>query len=103
MPTREARVIIARVATGPIYVETDIACPFDALWSHTQDPSRHERWDLRFSQIEYLPREQNDDTQRFVYERRLLPGVVVRGWGETRGERRRPDGRSRSGPTSAGH
>ena len=26
----------------------------DSLWSHTQIPALHERWDLRFSGIEYL-------------------------------------------------
>ena len=39
-----------------IYVETLIRAPMDALWEHTQDPTLHERWDLRFSTIEYLPR-----------------------------------------------
>lgn len=31
-----------------IYVEILVRAPMDALWSHTQTPALHERWDLRF-------------------------------------------------------
>ena len=57
------------------------------LWRLTQEPSQHARWDMRFSDIAYLPRE-GGEAQRFRYTRSVLPGVVVEGWGETRGERR---------------
>lgn len=80
-----------RVAASPIYVELQIDCDIEELWTRTQDPAAHERWDLRFSRIAYEPRADQDTTQRFGYERRLLPGLVVRGWGETRGERQRAD------------
>jgi hypothetical protein len=69
----------------PVYVEIEIACPPADVWERTQDPAQHERWDVRFSRIEYL--HGDGDAQRFVYERTVLPGMVVRGWGETRGER----------------
>jgi hypothetical protein len=69
----------------PVYVEIDIACPPADVWARTQDPELHERWDARFSRIDYLSGD--GDVQRFVYERALAPRVVVRGWGETRGER----------------
>jgi hypothetical protein len=32
-----------------IYVEIDVRAPLDALWAHTQTPTLHEQWDLRFS------------------------------------------------------
>ena len=38
-----------------IYVEILVRAPMDALWSHTQIPALHERWDLRFSRIECFP------------------------------------------------
>ena len=71
-------------------------CDLDDLWRHSQDPALHARWDLRFSRIAYLPRGADDEPQRFTYERSLLPGLAVRGWGETRGERVRDDGNSAS-------
>jgi hypothetical protein len=36
-----------------IFVETDMAVALDALWSRTQDPALHQRWDLRFTDIAY--------------------------------------------------
>ena len=48
-----------------IYVEILIRAPMDALWSHTQTPALHERWDLRFSRIDYLPRNGESEPQRF--------------------------------------
>jgi hypothetical protein len=39
-----------------IYVEILVRAPMDAIWQCTQTPALHERWDLRFSRIEYLPR-----------------------------------------------
>ena len=39
-----------------IYVEILVRAPMDALWAHTQTPALHERWDLRFSRIDYLPK-----------------------------------------------
>jgi hypothetical protein len=43
-----------------IYVEILVRAPMDALWSHTQTPALHEQWDLRFSEIDYLPRTRDD-------------------------------------------
>jgi len=39
-----------------IYVEILVRAPMDALWAHTQTAELHEKWDLRFSQIDYLPK-----------------------------------------------
>jgi hypothetical protein len=75
-----------------IYVEVLIRAPLDALWDHTQTPALHERWDLRFTQITYLPRPHDQAPQRFRYATRLGFGVEVNGEGETTGQRDLPDG-----------
>lgn len=75
-----------------IYVEILIRAPMEALWSHTQTPTLHERWDLRFSRIEYLPRGSETEPQRFLYATRIGFGCEVAGEGESVGERDLPDG-----------
>ena len=67
----------------PIYVGIMINSQMDALWQHTQSPDEHQRWDLRFSSIEYLPKESETDLQRFTYSTKLGFGFVVSGWGES--------------------
>lgn len=67
-----------------IYVETLVRGHLEDLWQRTQDPALHERWDLRFSEIDYLPRD-GDEPQRFRYETRLGVGLRVRGEGESTG------------------
>jgi hypothetical protein len=79
-----------------IYVEILVRAPMDALWSHTQTPALHERWDLRFSRIEYLPRDGESEPQRFQYATRIGFGLEVRGQGETVGRRDSTDGSSTS-------
>ncbi len=74
-----------------IYVEILIRAPIDAIWSHTQDPSLHERWDLRFSTIEYLPRVEGGP-QRFLYTTRIGFGLQVSGEGESTAQRDLPGG-----------
>lgn len=66
--------------------------PQEALWRHTQDPSLHQRWDLRFSEIDYLPRIDPALPQRFRYTTRLGFGIAVTGEGETTGSKDLPDG-----------
>jgi hypothetical protein len=75
-----------------IYVEIDIAAPVDDLWDRTQSPELHERWDLRFTEIDYLPRPDASLPQRFVYATRIGFGLVIAGEGETRGDRNGADG-----------
>jgi hypothetical protein len=75
-----------------IYVEILIRAPMDALWTHTQTPALHERWDLRFSRIEYLPRAHDAEPQRFRYTTRIGFGLEVSGEGETVGEKDLADG-----------
>jgi DoxX-like family len=75
-----------------IYVEILIRAPMEALWDHTQTPTLHERWDLRFSRIEYLPRGSETEPQRFLYSTRIGFGLQVAGEGESVGERGLADG-----------
>ena len=69
-----------------IYVEILIRGSMDELWEKTQEPKLHQRWDLRFSDIDYLPRSP-DEPQRFLYATRIGAGVRIEGAGESVGER----------------
>lgn len=71
----------------PIYVETRIRAPLEAVWHATQDPQEHEKWDLRFTAIRYLPKTSPNHPQRFLYETRIGFGLRVRGEGESTGEK----------------
>jgi len=68
-----------------IYVEILIRGEMDELWQKTQDPKLHERWDLRFSQIDYLPREPGE-AQKFLYSTRIGAGFRICGEGESTGK-----------------
>jgi DoxX-like protein/polyketide cyclase/dehydrase/lipid transport protein len=70
-----------------IYVEILIRAPMETLWAHTQNPGLHQRWDLRFSRIEYLPKPHDTEPQRFRYATRIGFGLEVSGEGETVGQR----------------
>ncbi len=74
-----------------IFVETVIRAPMESLWTHCQDPEAHQRWDVRFSTIEYLPRA-SDEPQRFRYATRMGFGLEVAGVGETVANRDLPGG-----------
>ncbi|MDQ8733684.1 DoxX-like family protein [Paenibacillus sp. LHD-38] len=67
----------------PIYVELDIDAALSELWEHTQDPRLHEQWDLRFTEIEYLPRADVSEKQLFRYATRIGFGFKIAGMGET--------------------
>lgn len=71
--------------TQPIYVETRIRAGIETIWEYTQIPELHEQWDLRFSKIEYLPREAEAAPQHFLYETRIGFGLAIQGTGVTRG------------------
>lgn len=73
-----------------LYVETVIRADLDELWRLTQEPHLHQRWDLRFSEIDYLPK--TGAEQHFRYAVRVLPGLTVDGVGVSVGERTKPDG-----------
>lgn len=74
-----------------LYVEALIRADLDALWERTQEPASHQRWDLRFTEIDYLPAAP-DEPRRFRYATRVLPFLTVAGTGVSAGEKRRPDG-----------
>jgi len=73
-----------------LYVEVLIRADVNAVWSLTQDPDLHARWDLRFSKIDPTG---SDSTGKstFRYER-ALPLHVIRGEGVSIGEKVRSDG-----------
>ncbi len=75
-----------------IYVEILIRAPLDRLWEHTQDPALHQQWDLRFSEIDYLPKDTADGPQRFRYATRIGLGLPIAGEGESVGQRDLPGG-----------
>jgi hypothetical protein len=66
-----------------IYVEILIRGDLEELWRLTQTPQLHARWDLRFTDIRYLPRPDPTAPQRFEYETRIGFGLRIRGEGET--------------------
>jgi hypothetical protein len=80
----------------PIYVESRIRASIDDLWDRTQDPALHQRWDVRFGSISYLPK-QDGEPQRFTYATTVAPGLTVAGTGASLGDRDRPDGTRWSG------
>jgi DoxX-like family len=75
-----------------IYVEVLIQAPMEDLWTFTQDPSLHQRWDLRFSTIQYLPRSNEDEPQQFLYATRIGFGLQIEGKGESIAQRDLSDG-----------
>ncbi len=78
----------------PIYVEIQIRAPLDDLWRLTQTPELHQRWDLRFSEITYLPRPDESRPQRFLYQTRIGFGHAISGEGESTGQRDSTDSRT---------
>jgi hypothetical protein len=69
----------------PIYVEAHIRSSIEKLWEFTQSPELHERWDLRFTDIHYLPRSHDNQPQQFLYSTRIGFGFKIQGRGETVG------------------
>jgi len=69
----------------PIYVEIDIRGSMEDLWARTQTPDLHQQWDLRFTDIEYLPRPDFTQPQRFLYKTRIGFGLSISGEGESVG------------------
>ncbi|MCA0987388.1 DoxX-like family protein [Guptibacillus algicola] len=75
----------------PIYVELPVQANMDELWEATQTPEHHEQWDLRFSSIYYLPKEE-DEPQRFTYRTNIGFGYGIEGFGESIGSHNGKDG-----------
>ena len=75
----------------PIYVEIPIQAEIEKVWDASQKPDMHEQWDLRFSSITYLPKE-DGKPQEFVYSRAVGPFLKVEGWGKSVGLLHNEDG-----------
>ncbi|GAE29589.1 DoxX-like family protein [Halalkalibacter hemicellulosilyticus] len=67
----------------PIYVETLINAEMEKLWDYTQKPDLHEQWDLRFTNITYLPKEKEADPQHFLYQTNIGFGLTIKGTGKS--------------------
>ncbi|MFI8520405.1 hypothetical protein ACIGEZ_21640 [Streptomyces sp. NPDC085481] len=74
-----------------LYIEARVRTDQDTLWERTQEPAQHQRWDLRFTEIAYLPGAEGAP-RRFRYATRVLPFLVVAGTGVSAGERHRAGG-----------
>jgi hypothetical protein len=70
-----------------IYVEILIRATADQIWRATQTPGLHQQWDLRFSEIDYLPKAAEFEPQRFRYATRIGFGLRIEGEGESTGTR----------------
>ncbi len=79
-----------------IFVETHINADIERVWDLTQNPSQHQRWDLRFSEISYLPKANPEDPQRFLYRTRIGFGLRIDGEGESVGEQNLETGKRTS-------
>lgn len=75
----------------PIYVEIPIEADIEQVWNASQNPELHEQWDLRFSSITYLPKE-DGQPQQFTYSRTVGPLLKVEGWGKSIGTHHKDDG-----------
>lgn len=80
----------------PIYVEIEIEDTIEKVWKYSQDPKLHEQWDLRFTSITYNDKLPTDDLQTFTYSTKLMPGVQVTGWGESKGTHEKASGEKTS-------
>jgi hypothetical protein len=80
----------------PIYVELNIKADMDELWERTQMPEMHEQWDLRFSEIRYMAKKTDDESQRFLYATRIGFGMRIEGTGETTASTEERSGRKTS-------
>src|SRR5689334_16702084 len=87
---------MANLKRKPIYVETYINATMEQVWHYTQTPHLHQEWDLRFSTIEYLPKETEDAPQHFLYETKIGFGLKVSGKGKSTGSHSKETGESTS-------
>jgi hypothetical protein len=78
-----------------IYVEIFIRGDLEELWTRTQDPKLHQLWDLRFSEIDYLPR-MAGEPQKFTYATQIGAGIRIEGSGESTGEHNDSNGQRTS-------
>ncbi|MFD2672630.1 DoxX-like family protein [Marinicrinis sediminis] len=82
-PSKPISKPISKSFSKPIYVERKIDTSMEKLWHATQHPDQHQQWDLRFSEISYLPKEQQSDPQQFDYRTKIGFGLQIAGKGES--------------------
>ncbi|HEU5413216.1 MAG TPA: DoxX-like family protein [Candidatus Angelobacter sp.] len=70
-----------------VYVETVIHGDVEEVWRRTQVPELHQLWDLRFTSIQYLPKNSEAEPQKFLYSTRIGFGLKIAGEGESTGKR----------------
>jgi uncharacterized membrane protein YphA (DoxX/SURF4 family) len=75
----------------PIFVKTEIKTSLDKLWQYTQDPTLHTEWDVRFTEITYLEKHENEP-QRFLYKTKIGFGLEIAGTGESIDEKKEEEG-----------
>lgn len=80
----------------PLYIETKIKSDLNTLWTNTQDPSIHQQWDLRFSEITYISKDNPTDPQKFFYSTKIGFGIRVDGIGESVANKTKDNGESTS-------
>lgn len=87
----------------PIYVEILIQSSLEKLWKHTQAPALHQQWDLRFSEITFLPKMNEGEPQRFLYQTNIGFGLRISGEGESAGTQENDGVLTSSLKFSSGH
>jgi hypothetical protein len=68
-------------ANNKIVVEVIINAPVDVVWTRSQDPVQHVAWDIRFTQIEYLPEKDARGFNLMDYRTNVALGIEVKGLG----------------------
>jgi hypothetical protein len=68
----------------PLYIEIRIRTDRARLWQRTQDPAEHQRWDARFTEIDYI--DTDTTSQRLRYATSVL-GIRIHGEGVTTSKR----------------
>lgn len=84
------------MAAKPIYVEIEVQDDIQKIWEYSQDPKLHEQWDLRFSSITYDDKMPGEEVQRFTYTTKVMPGIGVSGWGQSKGTHEKASGEKTS-------
>lgn len=84
------------MAGKPIYVEIEMQDDIERIWEYSQNPKLHEQWDLRFTSITYNDKLPEEEIQTFTYSTKVMPGIQVKGWGESKGTHEKASGEKTS-------
>ncbi len=72
--------------TKTLTAAIEIRSTLEEVWEKSQIPDQHVRWDIRFTDIEYLPKRDVNAPQQFLYATRIGFGLAIKGRGETIGQ-----------------